>query len=380
MRHHQGDRRGFALALALVAIVVIGAIIGGVFFASTQEYRIGRNTLMQTRALTSAEYGLHYIMRPGIWNPDWSTTQPVGGNPIIVPFSLDGGLSVDTLRMTRLNTNSYLVVSEGKAGGAAMLARRRIGAAVVITPLQINILGALTTRGSTRIGGSSYIDGTDHTEPGWGCPAPEAALPGIAIPDPDLMIVTSGCPNLNCVEGDPKILPSAEAAEDSTYFKYGEVEWADLVAMATKRIAAGVTLNGIGPTLDTDGSCKKSDLLNWGDPLRLTTCGNYFPIIYAEGNLKILTGMGQGILLVEGDLDVQGGFQFYGPVIVRGKLVTQGTGGHFIGGVLASNVDLDQNTALGNAVINYSSCVLAQATLAAAVPKFANGNAWIEMY
>src|SRR5690242_10249921 len=48
-------REGFALAVAIGAIVVIGALIAGAFFASSQQFRVGRNTLLQTRARTAAE-------------------------------------------------------------------------------------------------------------------------------------------------------------------------------------------------------------------------------------------------------------------------------------------------------------------------------------
>src|SRR5579872_1985377 len=70
-------KRGFALTVALVAIVIIGALIVGVFFAATQEYRIGRNTVLQARSLTAAEYGLNDIVSPGQWNKAWNNTSVV---------------------------------------------------------------------------------------------------------------------------------------------------------------------------------------------------------------------------------------------------------------------------------------------------------------
>jgi hypothetical protein len=66
-------------------------------------------------------------------------------------------------------------------------------------------------------------------------------------------------------------------------------------------------------------------------------------------------------------------------VIVRGKLKTAGTGGHFLGGVMAANVDLGQNTVLGNAVVQYSNCALIKALAGSAVPSSASGRAWVEL-
>ena len=116
---------------------------------------------------------------------------------------------------------------------------------------------------------------------------------------------------------------------------------------------------------------------NWGSPL--TTggpCGNYFPIIWASGDLNINQVQGQGILLVDGDLSVQGGFEFYGPVIVKKTLKTTGSGGHFNGGVIAANINLDQNTVLGNAVINYSKCALLKALNASATASVLKERGW----
>ena len=91
---------------------------------------------------------------------------------------------------------------------------------------------------------------------------------------------------------------------------------------------------------------------------------HYIPVIYSPGDLKIAASdPGQGILLVEGNLEVSGGHEFYGPVIVRGTLTTTGTGGHFVGGVIAANVSLDASTVLGDALVQYSACTVTRAVL-----------------
>ncbi len=37
------DERGMALAVAIFALVVVGALVAGAFFAGTQEQRVGEN-------------------------------------------------------------------------------------------------------------------------------------------------------------------------------------------------------------------------------------------------------------------------------------------------------------------------------------------------
>ena len=75
MRAIGRPRRGFALAVAIFAIVVIGALVAGIFYASTQQYRIGRNQVLQARADAIAEYGLNRAMVPEEQSPAgwWKT-------------------------------------------------------------------------------------------------------------------------------------------------------------------------------------------------------------------------------------------------------------------------------------------------------------------
>ncbi|MDB4915359.1 MAG: hypothetical protein JWM95_3003, partial [Gemmatimonadetes bacterium] len=331
MRNRSRTRPGFALAIALGAIVIIGAIITGMFFASTQEYRMSRNSATQARALTTAEYGMNLITSlgplPGHWDPAWNTA----ANGLLatnVYLPNDGGL--DTVRVSKVADGMFLLTSTGRVGPASgAQARHRLGALVTLAIPQLNMLGALTTQGSVKIGGSSFLDGRDDSIPGWGCPPLNPDLPGLAMPDPS-KLVTAGCTGLSCIAGSPKVLQDSAAAKDSTYFSFGAgLDWNSLAAMASKTLPAGTNLNGLGPSV-SGGVCYTADPNNWGDPLHndpaTAACRSYYPIIYAQGDLKLTGGEGQGILLVEGDLSVQGGAEFYGPVIVKGSLKTAGTG------------------------------------------------------
>ena len=74
--------------------------------------------------------------------------------------------------------------------------------------------------------------------------------------------------------------------DNDTFFDFGALDWNALTAMATK---TGFPLNqpALGPRFAADGSCDFGHPENWGDPLNPTSaCGNYFPIIYAPGNLR----------------------------------------------------------------------------------------------
>lgn len=373
-------RGGFAMALALGAIVVIGMLIAGVFFISTQQARAGRNVMAQEQVFRVAEAGLAQVITQ--W-PDSIRNLTPGQSYVRAQVPVDAALPpsrLPTVRVTMLNSELYQVQSEasaGTGGGARHASTRRVSEVVrVIGPI-FNVRGALTVRGATKIGGSSLINGYDDNPAGWTCDPEGSAMPGIATPDPS-KITTSGCNNLSCVSGEPKILKDSVAAKDETYFDYGDAEWADLVSMANI-----VVTTDLSPAPAwSNGVCTTSLKSNWGDVERMNParpCEKYFPIIYYPGNAKLTGGTGQGILLVEGDLLVQGQFKFFGPVIVRGRLKTEGTGGHFNGAVMAANVELEENSLLGNAVVNYSACAVETAMRAAGRARPVVQRSWVEM-
>ncbi len=190
-------------------------------------------------------------------------------------------------------------------------ARQRLGSFVKLRPLVIDIGAALTTQGPTKVGGSAEIDGSDHVPVGWtGCPSAVPPLAGLRTPDSSVVSYTGSCSGGSCVHGVPQVNEDPTVG-DSTFFEYGDLDWDALTAMANKPLPPGA-YTGIDPLLTADGQCDVSKALNWGAPFDpLSPCHEYYPIIYVPGDMKINGNTGQGLLLVEGNLDVQGGFEFF---------------------------------------------------------------------
>ncbi|MFW5950942.1 MAG: hypothetical protein ACOCVZ_02360, partial [Gemmatimonadota bacterium] len=92
------------------------------------------------------------------------------------------------------------------------------------------------------------------------------------------------------------------------------------------------------------------------------------------------TGTGQGILIVEGDLNASGNFDFYGVVIVKGSLRTSGTGNHFEGSVIVKgDGELDsESITTGNSLVQYSRCRVNNAFNAALAPELINSRSWLD--
>jgi hypothetical protein len=270
----------------------------------------------------------------------------------------------------------FLDVTGTSAGGGS---RQRLGTFVKLRPLTVDIEASLTIRGAVRRRGNGQISGMDQPPAGWGgCQSPNNKA-GIRTTDPGL-IDDGGCPS--CIDGSPRIDADPSLGDD-TFFNFGDLDWNALTAIATK---TGFTLSNppVGPSFNGDGSCNTGDPNNWGDPLSaVSTCADYFPIIYAPGDLKLNVGYGQGVLLVDGDLDVQGRFEFYGVVIVRGSMTTAGGGAgsiHFRGAVMAASVDLEDNQIGGNAQIQYSSCAVQKAQTAGGIGSQLRSRGWLQLF
>lgn len=382
LRSFAGRRRGIAMPTALGAIVLIGVMVSGVFYMSTQELRASTSAVAQERAFRAAEYGLNQTL--GEWDNVAMGLLPNGSVTTKV-YSGSGWL--DTVYVTKVSQQMYSLVSSATVNAGALgKARRSTGLSIKTLSLDLAFESALTVRGGAKIGGSSFISGHDWNPTSWNdCPAPGAARAGLTVQSSS-SIDWAGCPQLNCIEGLPKIKVDAAAADTTNYFTFGDLDWADITSMATHVFTGSPTMNGMGPQLTADGRCDLSHPTNWGEPWHTSPahkCEGHFPIIHFKGGGDVLLsgGRGQGILLVDGDLKVSGGFEFYGPVIVRGKLEVVGQSGSKLNGaVLAANVDLDQSTVLGDATVRFSDCVITRAKQAAALPRRVAQRPWTEGY
>ncbi|MGD2136175.1 MAG: pilus assembly PilX N-terminal domain-containing protein [Gemmatimonadales bacterium] len=366
------NERGIALALAIMALVVIGALVAGAFFVGMQEQQVGRNTIGLQQASAAAEEGAQLTLAD--WDRDVYNWMPLGSSTSI-GGTLAGNAGWYRGNVVRIDSLMYMIESEGFNRDSTT--RQRVGLMVRLRPVQINVQAALETQGGIKLGGSSFINGNDNEPSGWPCDTLWDGLPGIRMPDSSL-IQTSGCSHLSCVDGSAKVEEDTTVSTESLT-TFGDLMFDDLRSLANKFIPAGT--HKIQPSFMADASCATADPYNWGEPLNPAgTCGNHFPVVWADGSVNINGVRGQGVLIVNGDLDVQGGFEFYGPVIVRGAVNTQGTGGHFNGGVIAANVNLDQSVVLGDAVVTFSSCALARALRQSAPGSLLQERSWVNLY
>jgi hypothetical protein len=204
--------------------------------------------------------------------------------------------------------------------------------------------------------------------------------PGIRSSSNNVVTQGANCAGLACVDGDPPFVGNDTTVTDDSFTDFNGITFADLAGMADWTVSGTVT--GVAPSL-TGTVCNTSDPMNWGEPTAGTgfaACFDHFPIIYAPGNVRLSGGRGQGILIVAGDLDLAGGVEFFGAVIVQGSVTSTGTGGHVYGGLMANQVDFDPTVLTGDSVIQFSRCAIQRALNGTSVVRPVTGRAWTQIY
>ena len=351
-------RRGVALPVALMAIVLMAAMVAGASYFAMQNGRQADNTRRVEKSFPVAEAATAEFVRT--WTPATYNLKAVGSN---TPFSqatsplgggtYQGSVTKFTQKTFLLDLTAWDSVNTKARGGGA---RQRVGTLLRLVPINVDIQSALTTLGPVAFGGGNvFIEGNDALPPTWPstqCPPLGANLAGIRSQKIGDLPSSQGQ-----FHGAPDSLVSP-ALDTSALTQFGTTNYVTLAASRNVKITPGMYATGPNPNSAT-GPCVPGQT-NWGDGQTLTNaCGNYYPIVYdsGAGTTTISSGQGQGILLVDGNLTISGNWTFWGVVIVKGKLMTSGAASPKIyGAVLAGGIDFTSTSGSGSAVVNYSSC------------------------
>lgn len=366
----RSDERGIALILAVFALVVIGALVAGVFYTAQLEQRSGGNALAGQQAADAAQAGIDYAIAN--WDNSW-TTMGTGNSITVASTRLGSTGAYYTDLVTALNGFTYLVTATGqsKNGSGSVLASRAYGMIYKKNIPTLNVQSGVTVAGGVSIGGSATIVGNDSTPSGgaWSSTCsgqPTQNQPSIRT---DSGYSTHGNPGLYGNGGSGTGTISAHDSSVGTTITDVTQAYNTFINSANVTIAGGSTINGAAPALNaTTHVCDRTVSTNWGDPQSnkapytvggVTTypCASYYPIIHVTGNLHVTGGIGQGVLLVDGDFDSGGGFTFYGLVIVKGSILKGNGNSSYYGGLLSESANITDNFT-GTINIQYSSCAI----------------------
>jgi hypothetical protein len=242
-------RRGLALPTALMLLVVLSTLAAGAFTASRQSYRGGRNTLIEQRAMSVAEFGLN--QQVANWRTELNLPAPRGLAVGRVDASNVWITDVDTarVRITRLTNMLYHVESVGRASipNPQLTATRSVGAILRLAYPSIEPRGAVTAGGRVELQGSAVVDGRDYVPYSWsnqgGWPDSVCAgmrgslMPAIAVPPGTAQSDSSP---LNIPVGrPPRHLRPGRPATRTRTVRFGTESWNTLAASANIRYTGG---------------------------------------------------------------------------------------------------------------------------------------------
>lgn len=367
---HSTDRRGFAIPTAILVIGVMTVTIAAGFALVGSERRTVDDQQLQVRALGIAQQGIEaYLRNPANtgFRPGGRVTRtPPGNNDTAwIPVNtVTGDTAIVIPRLFRTSTASttdtmYVVTSIGRQGRASLRgtppAVRIVAEIVSWKGTTIPIKGGWTSlTGMQKNGASGTLSGNDEASP----PCLNTGnIAGVTVPtSPGYSGSTqalSGNPPL-----DNTSLGSSPAAAAAT-IKQSGIDWVSL--------SRGLNLPNVWRVSDYAGAFP-----SFADP-------NYYPTVYVSGDVPNLPN-GRGLLVVSGNLIMNGLTTWNGIVLVGGAVTANGNNnvdGVVISGLNALLPGVDPNSipqaALGNGTktIVYNSCEVKKALTGtrALVPK-----------
>jgi len=119
------SRKGFALAAALLVLLLVSALVTGVFVAATEETRLGIVGMERHVAFTAAESAIE--MTIATFRADTSAAIGLAGTKTIPIGDLEAPVIV---YVTRLDSTLFWIVADAGASPVEARASRRIGVVV----------------------------------------------------------------------------------------------------------------------------------------------------------------------------------------------------------------------------------------------------------
>ena len=340
------NRRGFALPMVVMLAAVLTAALAAAFTLSTTENRTHINDQAQIQAFSVAQSGLETFAKGAKSFGFDANAANFAEREIDTP---EGSAFITAERIRPVIGTApslWLIKSRGVAATSrapgAPVAERTVAQYGYWTPGEMDVLAGWTSlSGLHKTGSSGDLSGIDA------CPAAEGggkkSVGGVAVPT-GLYTQAGGTSPL---KGEP---PLRELGTQEESNQKVSVDWQSLVDGA---VNADITIpGGVWPT---------EKFL--ADP-------NYFPTIYVKnpGGDFVLPANGRGLIIIEGNLTMNGAETWNGVMLIGGKLISKGNGtvmGAVVTGLnrkLAEPSILDAN-AVGNGqkTFRYHSCNVAKA-------------------
>jgi hypothetical protein len=300
----EGARRGGALIVCVLLLLGMELLAHGALLMAREDLAVSLASAALLKARMAAGAGIASVLAhpaPGL--PD---TLARGGSAVVAAGDVDGVPYRVSAR--RLSRETWLLAGEGASRTGAWIAREGEPAWRMDPFARVgSFRGVVEVGDGAPVAGTADIDALDAARghpllDAAACRTWEAALDSLAVAA-DLLPVSSFPPS-------PRREPTL-----------GFLDSDALVASAGVRVdGSGTPAPHAGP-----GGCVEGDAWNWGDPDDPAgPCHAHRVFAAAASSLVVSGGVGQGILVVPGDLSLTDGARFYGLVLVGGRLALDG--------------------------------------------------------
>ncbi|HJQ10576.1 MAG TPA: hypothetical protein VJ840_06030 [Gemmatimonadaceae bacterium] len=335
-------RRGFAIPTAILVILVLTVMIAGGFSLVSAERRSVSDQKAQVAAFRIAEQGLEIFLvrRDSLMKGKPSYTKVPGAIPDTAKIMMTGGYAEVTLTRLRpvrgTQSGLYVVRSRGvQTDGAyngSPQAVRTVAQYALWEPAGMQVLAGWTAlSGIQKNGGAGTLGGVDLC-------GDSATIAGVVVP------LEPGYTGKTVAVGNPPV--DTIPAPDSV-----AIDWNGIVNQ-----------NAIEPTMVFPGSTWPTAQMtaSYAD-----TSSRYYPIIRVNGDFT-LPSSGTGMLIITGQLILNGSVGWRGVILVGNDIVSNGN--NTVAGATVSGLNLKLGTyvpgATGNGTkqYNYNSCEVAKAT------------------
>lgn len=362
-------REGFALSMVLLVMVVLtGGVLTAYTLTTSERWQVDDRG-EQVEAFLLADQGLQRYLANS------QGLKPIDGN--CIADALDGGhAEVCTYRMRGSPSEDepeiWVIRSSAwrhSSGNPSLPpAARTVAQIAHWKTASFKVEAGLKSLGGVKKNGNSgEINGNDAC-------GKKGSLPALAIPvDPpyDDKFPNVLKTDLEDEDGNKKRIhyigsDAYDAAKDV------EIDW--------KGIVAGTAITP-DVRLEKDNSGK----VKWEDPAKQTN--KDWPVVFADGDL-FGSPKGEGVLIVTGNLTINGNAEWRGIILIGGSLISNGNNvlaGATIAGlnaILGEDVDesmIEETTLNGTKVITYDSCNVEKAmeSFSSLVPV---SNAWFDAW
>lgn len=365
---HLREQRGIVLVLGMLLLLVLTLIGISALNTSTYDIRISGNERASVQAFYVAEAGINEFMgrfRAGATdqisdndpsNPAWKLllakdqgkgAAQIGyasGDPNSIPSlqnQLDFGVEIKHKRDEANQVAEYggVPVYILKSHGFTVDGGHKVLEVELIRSPNYDPPSALYSEKPVHIRGSSiHIDGNDACG--------TTNKPGIATTTPMTPpIAKSGMPSIS---GSPPEVTEASTPSPTNLPLKEMLDYLKGHANLMYAYNENQTLTGYSDNWGTPTRGETTDPITYTGPMNVV----YFNLQGTQTLKLVGESRGAGILLIEGNLEIHGGFTWYGVILATGAVGYAGAGQKNItGGIMAEGnatigIDIDGNTSI----------------------------------